>query len=359
MSRHQRKPREETGPPGRAVFLALVLLLAAGLALAPAGRVHADDPGDDAAKKRERKNYAAGEWAFKKLSKAHELLAEDKFDEARRLMDEVASQEFMLFDLLSAGRIKNNAAVALRRSGDPRGARQAFLDAIRFYTAAGGKNVLAGAYRGLAVVLADLGDTEASLSALAKSIEIAEGASALDAEFKARTLAIKTMAEQRSHITAIPRQIEACSAILESRAGEVARDSLEDFSGVMSEVALGGLMGDIARQRGRRPTRVGTSEGDALLASIVGRLTENEYETRLEHRLGNGLTIRHSPSPDEIRQFLYLFPGDFFRFRHYAREFLLTTSRAKTQLKELSNRRVVELTGTRKAAKYSLAFHRT
>ena len=166
------------------------------------------------------------------------------------------------------------------------------------------------------------------------------------------------MTQHRSHITAIPRQIEACSAILESRAGDIARDSLETFSGVMSEVALGGLMGDIARQRGRRPTRVGTSEGDALLASIVGRLSEDEYQTRLEQRLGDGLTIRHSPSPDEIRRFLYLFPGDFFRFRHYAREFMLTTSRAKTQLKELSNRRVVELTGTRKAAKYSLAFHR-
>jgi tetratricopeptide (TPR) repeat protein len=86
-------PRKETGPPGRAVFLALVLLLAAGLALAPAGRVRADDPGDDAAEKRERKNYAAGEWAFKKLSKAHELLAEEKYDEARKLMDEMSKRK--------------------------------------------------------------------------------------------------------------------------------------------------------------------------------------------------------------------------------------------------------------------------
>jgi tetratricopeptide (TPR) repeat protein len=93
MSRRERMPRKETGPPGRAVFLALVLLLAAGLALAPAGRVRADDPGDDAAEKRERKNYAAGEWAFKKLSKAHELLAEEKYDEARKLMDEMSKRK--------------------------------------------------------------------------------------------------------------------------------------------------------------------------------------------------------------------------------------------------------------------------
>jgi tetratricopeptide (TPR) repeat protein len=286
------------------------------------------------------------------------LLEAGRVEEARRLMDEIANEEFVLFDLLSAGRIKNNMGVALRQSGDPRGARQAFLDAIRFHAAAGTKNVLAGSYRGLAAVLADLGDIEPALSAVARSIEIAEGVYAIDAEFKARTLAVKTMAEHRSHITAIPRQIEACSAILETRVGDVGRDSLEAFSEVMTAVALGGLMGDIARQRGRRPIRVGTSEGDSLLASLLGRLSEDEYESRLEHRLGEGLSIRHSPSPEQIRRFLYLFPGDFFRFRHYAREFLLTTSRAKTQLKELSNRRVVELSGTRKAAKYSLAFHR-
>jgi hypothetical protein len=256
------------------------------------------------------------------------------------------------------GRIKNNIGVVLRRSGDPQGARQAFLEAIRYHTAAGRKRLLTGSYRGLAVVLADLEDPEASLSALTRAIDIAEAASAIDSEFKARTTAIRIMAEHRTHITAIPWQIGACSSILETRGKEIARGSLEGFSRVMSEVALGGLMGDIARQRGRRPTRVGTPEGDALLGSLVGRLSQDEYESRLKQRLGDRLTVRHSPSPDEIRLFLYLYAGDFFRFRHYAQEFLLTTSRAKTQLKELSNRRVVELTGTRKAAKYSLAFHR-
>jgi len=96
VSRREREPRNRTGRPGRAVFLAFALLLAAGLALAPATRVRADDTGDRAAerkKKKERKNYAAGEWAFKKLSKAHELLAEEKYDEARKLMDEMSRRK--------------------------------------------------------------------------------------------------------------------------------------------------------------------------------------------------------------------------------------------------------------------------
>jgi tetratricopeptide (TPR) repeat protein len=94
MSRHEREPRDRTGRPGRAVLLALALLLATGLALAPAARVRADDPADRASeRKKERKNYAAGEWAFKKLSNAHELLAEEKYDEARRLMDEMSRRK--------------------------------------------------------------------------------------------------------------------------------------------------------------------------------------------------------------------------------------------------------------------------
>jgi tetratricopeptide (TPR) repeat protein len=94
MSRHEREPRDRTGRPGRSVFLTLALLLATGLALAPAARVRADDPGDRASeRKKDRKNYAAGEWAFKKLSEAHELLAEEKYDDARRLMDEMSRRK--------------------------------------------------------------------------------------------------------------------------------------------------------------------------------------------------------------------------------------------------------------------------
>jgi tetratricopeptide (TPR) repeat protein len=93
MSRREQMPRNQTGPQGRAAFLALVLLLGVGLALAPAGRVCADDPGDGTTKKRERRNLAAGEWAFKKLSRAHELLAEERYDEARKLMDEMSRRK--------------------------------------------------------------------------------------------------------------------------------------------------------------------------------------------------------------------------------------------------------------------------
>jgi tetratricopeptide (TPR) repeat protein len=80
------------GPRGRTVLLALALLLGIGLAVAPAPFATAREA-EDKPKKEERKNFSAGEWAFKKLSEAHELLAEEKFDEARRLMDEMSKRK--------------------------------------------------------------------------------------------------------------------------------------------------------------------------------------------------------------------------------------------------------------------------
>jgi tetratricopeptide (TPR) repeat protein len=80
------------GTRGRAVLLALALLLGAGLAVAPAPFATAREAKDEPEKK-DRKNLSTGEWAFKKLSKAHELLAEEKYVEARRIMDDMSKRK--------------------------------------------------------------------------------------------------------------------------------------------------------------------------------------------------------------------------------------------------------------------------
>jgi tetratricopeptide (TPR) repeat protein len=67
--------------------IAGALLLAAGLALATAP--HAKESDD----KKKRENFAAGEWAFKKLSAAHEALAAEKYGEARGLLDQMAKRK--------------------------------------------------------------------------------------------------------------------------------------------------------------------------------------------------------------------------------------------------------------------------
>lgn len=67
-------------------FVASLLLIAFPLvAVAAQG---AEDRG-----KKRRRSYVVGEYAYKKLSEAHELLGEDRFDEAKSLIDELAKRK--------------------------------------------------------------------------------------------------------------------------------------------------------------------------------------------------------------------------------------------------------------------------
>jgi len=73
----------------RAALLALALVLGAGIAVTPAAPANAKKE----KKKTDRRNLAAGEWAFKKLSAAHEALADEKYDRARTLMDQMSKRK--------------------------------------------------------------------------------------------------------------------------------------------------------------------------------------------------------------------------------------------------------------------------
>jgi tetratricopeptide (TPR) repeat protein len=70
--------------------LALALLLGAGIGLSSALPVRA---GETKEKEEKKKNFAAGEWAFKKLNAAHEALAEEDYDEANELMDQMLKRK--------------------------------------------------------------------------------------------------------------------------------------------------------------------------------------------------------------------------------------------------------------------------
>jgi hypothetical protein len=88
-----------SGQPARLAALLLAMLLGAGLGLVPAAPSHADSVEEDpkAAKeereKRKRKQHAVGEWAYKRLSESHELLADEKWTEALALMDEMSKRK--------------------------------------------------------------------------------------------------------------------------------------------------------------------------------------------------------------------------------------------------------------------------
>ena len=81
----------------RGIQLAAVLALGLFVALvgvaAPFDDAHAQSKKSDKEKKEERKNFAAGEWAYKKLGKAHEALAEENYAEALALMNEMAKRK--------------------------------------------------------------------------------------------------------------------------------------------------------------------------------------------------------------------------------------------------------------------------
>jgi len=70
----------------------VALLLGAGIGLSAAPPASAEKTREKE-KEKERRNFAAGEWAFEKLSAAHEALAEENFDEARALMDQMSKRK--------------------------------------------------------------------------------------------------------------------------------------------------------------------------------------------------------------------------------------------------------------------------
>jgi tetratricopeptide (TPR) repeat protein len=72
--------------------LAVALLLGAGIGLSAAPPASAEKTREKE-KEKERRNFAAGEWAFEKLSAAHEALAEENFEEARALMDQMSKRK--------------------------------------------------------------------------------------------------------------------------------------------------------------------------------------------------------------------------------------------------------------------------
>jgi tetratricopeptide (TPR) repeat protein len=88
-----RRSKARSGRPARLAALLLAMLFGAGLGLAPAAPSRADAIEDEEREKRKRKQHAVGEWAYKKLSESHELLAEEKFDEALKLMNEMSQRK--------------------------------------------------------------------------------------------------------------------------------------------------------------------------------------------------------------------------------------------------------------------------
>jgi tetratricopeptide (TPR) repeat protein len=97
------KMRSETSKGSARRGLRLVALLALGLAVglagvaAPVETAHAQSErakkkAEKEKRKKERKNFATGEWAFKKLSAAHEALEEENYTQALKLLKDMENR---------------------------------------------------------------------------------------------------------------------------------------------------------------------------------------------------------------------------------------------------------------------------
>lgn len=275
--------------------------------------------------------------------------------EARRLLVDVVRNHVDLLDLTAAGNASNNLAMVCERLDDREGARDAYLDSLRYHRAVGRKHLLAHTYRNLGVVLVELDQLEPALAAFERSIELATEIASAEIELRGRTETIEVLVHTGTRVDVIPRMVARCDRILATAEPGFATEGVLHYARALGRVIESGLL---RRGGGGRPGKLATAAGTQALETLTGNLDGEEFERLLRERIGPGLSGKDAPDADQLVSFLLLFAGDYFRFRDFANEFHLTTGRVKHHLKVLVERNVIELTGTKKAAKYSLSFHR-
>lgn len=284
-------------------------------------------------------------------------LAQGDAEAARRLFETVAARNLDVLDIRSAGRVYNNLAVACERLGDLDGAIRAANDAIHFHAASGRSALRVGSTINLAAYLSARGDAGASLAALEDAIRTAKTLENVELELRGITGAIQVIHDHRTRLEGLAPLVDRCTFLLDENGATLSKEALAEFSVAVSR-AFG--LSD-ARRSGTRADdaiRLADPPDREALRRVSPEPSEDMFESMLDRSLDGGLAGRFAPPPAHLRSFLLLYAGDTFRFRHYATEFHLTTTRAKPHLREMCDRSVIRIEGTRKAARYSLAFHR-
>ncbi len=285
-------------------------------------------------------------------------LTAGKLQLAKKCLEGAAKTELELLNVDLIGCLLNNLCVVYQRMGDWKTAQEKSIQALRFHTVAGRKHFQSGTYRNLGNCLRATGDLETALAAYQKAIALAKEIGNADRELQARSDAIAAILDKRARTDVLPALIAGGRKLVEAAGTEISNSALVEYSVVASRLAISSQKAKRGRSGAKRGRSLATPKGLAALKSLTGRIREDEYDRLLLDRLGDGLSGRFAPRPEAVRSFLMLYAGDQFRFGNYAAEFVLTTSRAKPQLRELCERRIVALSGTRKAAKYTLSFHR-
>jgi tetratricopeptide (TPR) repeat protein len=279
------------------------------------------------------------------------------YRKARAILERLAGEEIRILDTDRAGIVFNNLAAVCVELKDLHGARNAYLRALGFHAAGGRTRRLAETHGNVGSTLSRLGEVEAAFAACARSIELADGIGSADLGIRNRRHAIEAILRNRTHLGALSGLVAQCDEIIRKRGKDVSKETLHGYALAVAQALGARLQKGPEERRGKAPT-ISTRHGQALFREMTAAAGENRFRDMLTDRLGSGLRHAYAPPPDALRDFLLLFTGNYLKFHDYVSEFWLTLSRGKLHLRELCDRRVLDITGARKAAKYSLAFHR-
>jgi tetratricopeptide (TPR) repeat protein len=287
------------------------------------------------------------------------LLEQSDPASARDALERAIAEGVRVLDIPRLGRDYNNLAIACQRMNDLGAARDAFIEAIRYHTAGGQRGLLAGNYRNLGLCLAQLGELETGLAALEHGAELATDLGTINHEFEILADLLGVCIENRTRLDVIPQVLRRCQEIMDGASDRLSRDSLLQFGHAMQEIVQERQVTslDAARTVYRVP-QVSSPEGRKDLGKLIPTERSCNFEEVLRQRLGRGIPGRLVPKVDELRQFLMMFTGDFFKSANYTGEFGMTQERAKRHFRWMCSERVLERYGTRKASRYALAFHR-
>ncbi len=303
-----------------------------------------------------------GNWLGMKTADANLallLLAQHEPAPAREALERAVAEGVRVLDLPRLGRDFNNLAIACREMGDLEASRDALVQAIRYHGASGRRSLLAGNYRNLGLCLADLGQLEAGIASLEHGARMANELGMPNHEFEILADLLTVCLENETRVEAIPGLLRRCHEIMDIAADRLSRDSLLQFGQAMQEIVEQQKLGAVKKPRGSvKTSHVASTDGRNRLREIVPSEESCDFDGLLRRKLGRGIPGRLVPDVSELRQFLMMFAGDYFKSASYTGEFGMTQERAKRHFRWMCGQGVLERYGTRKASRYALAFHR-
>jgi len=278
-------------------------------------------------------------------------------DKARLLLESVIERQTDLLDISSAGGDCQNLGIACARQGDYASACDAYAKALHFHAATGQRHQVAATYQCMGVAFKNSGQLGNAFAALDRAISIAQEMGAPEIEFRSRSVLIGAIRRDPKRLQMLSAQVARCQQLIAEKSMLLSKEALSEYSRRIGDLYIAARAAD-GETFSERPAETASQADQVSLEVLTTGVEAEWHKALLTSQMGEGVSGNFAPGPEELCEFLLLFTGDYFRFNHYAREFSLSVHRAKPHLRELREKKIIELNGTRKAAKYALSYHR-